>query len=262
MLFPDWLMENGGEEARKTLRDPEGIKRILKDMKEYHEGKRKRTDFEWAVLSSCRAYPKLTGKSIQEAAERFAYRDGHGESSDWLTVSRDRLPKVSLDDVYRAIIDIHLNGGAGCVYHSMDEGDVETIMQCPLVSICSDSGVRRLGSGNPHPRGYGSNARVLGVYVREKKVLRLEDAVRKMTSLPALEFRMADRGLLRPGYWADITIFDPATVIDKATFENPHQYAAGIPHVIVNGEPVILNGELTGKKPGKPIYGPGYGKKI
>jgi len=256
VLFPDWLMENGRDEARKTLEDPEGVKRILADMKSYHEGERKRTDFEWAVISSSRAYPDMAGKSLQEVAARFAWRAEHGEDSEWATVDRAKLPKVSMNDVYLAIIDIQLKGGAGCVYHGMADDDVERIMQCPLVSICSDSGVRRFGSGSPHPRGYGSNARVLGRYVREKSLFTLEEAIRKMTSLPAMAFRMADRGLLRPGYWADIVVFDPDTVTDKATFENPHQYSEGFSYVIVNGEPVIAKGELTGKLPGKPIYGP------
>jgi N-acyl-D-amino-acid deacylase len=125
------------------------------------------------------------------------------------------------------------------------------------VAIASDSGIRDFGSGQPHPRGYGTNARVLGHYVREKHVIPLEEAIRKMTSLPATAFRFQDRGLLRAGYVADLTLFDPDTVIDRATFEKPHQYAAGIVHVIVNGYPVFRQGEMTGLLPGKPVLGPG-----
>jgi N-acyl-D-amino-acid deacylase len=109
----------------------------------------------------------------------------------------------------------------------------------------------------PHPRGYGTNARVLGRYVRERKLITLEDAVRKMTSLPASAFRFADRGLIRAGYVADLTIFDPETVSDKATFEQPHAYAQGVRHVIVNGRLVLEGGEMTGLLPGGPVYGPG-----
>lgn len=261
VLFPDWLMEKGNDEARKTLQDPEGVKRILADLKAYHEGQRKRTDFEWAVIASSRAYPSLAGKSLQEAAERLAWRAEHGEASGWAEVDRARLTKVSLDDVYRAIIDIQLKGGASCVYHGMVDDDVERIMRSPLAAVCSDSGVRRFGSGNPHPRGYGSNARVLARYVREKGVLTIEEAIRKMTSLPALEFRMADRGLIRPGYWADLVVFNPDTVQDRSTFEKPHQYSTGFEYVIVNGEPVIEKGALTGKLPGLPIFGPGRGEE-
>jgi N-acyl-D-aspartate/D-glutamate deacylase len=256
VLFPDWLMENGSEAARKILEDPAEHERIFADMAAYHEGERKRTSLEYAVIASSRAYPDFAGKSLYEVARRFAYRDQHGEDSDWATVAVDRLPEVSMRDQYAAVIEIQLKGGASCVYHSMDEEDVVNIMQCPLVAVCSDSGVRRYGRGNPHPRGYGSNARVLGRYVREMKVLPLEEAVRKMTSLPALEFRFADRGLLREGYWADLTLFDPDTVIDKATFTNPHQYSDGIEYVIVNGKVVLARGELTGAKPGRPVMGP------
>jgi N-acyl-D-amino-acid deacylase len=137
---------------------------------------------------------------------------------------------------------------------------VETIMASPLIAIASDSGVREFGVAQPHPRGYGTNARVLGKYVRERGIITLEDAVRKMTSLPALAFRFNDRGLLREGYLADIVIFDPETVIDRATFEKPHAYAEGFTHVFVNGQLVMENGRMTGTLPGQPVLGPGYGK--
>jgi N-acyl-D-amino-acid deacylase len=105
----------------------------------------------------------------------------------------------------------------------------------------------------PHPRGYGNNARVLGEYVRRRKVISLEEAVRKMTSLPATHFRFRDRGLLRVGYAADVVVLDPAAVGDTATFEKPHGFAAGFSHVLVNGVPVVTNGEHTGAKPGVPL---------
>jgi N-acyl-D-aspartate/D-glutamate deacylase len=109
----------------------------------------------------------------------------------------------------------------------------------------------------PHPRGYGTNARVLGKYVRERRLITLEDAVRKMTSQPALAFRFDDRGIIRPGYAADLVLFDSEKVIDKATFEKPHQYPEGIPTVIVNGHVVLRDGQLTGLLPGEPVLGPG-----
>jgi N-acyl-D-amino-acid deacylase len=123
--------------------------------------------------------------------------------------------------------------------------------------IAADSGVRRFGEGVPHPRGYGNNARVLGRYVRELKVISLEDAVRKMTSLPAQAFNLRDRGLLREGMAADIVIFDESSVGDRATFENPHQYATGFTSVIVNGEIVFDGEKMTGRMPGRPLFGPG-----
>src|SRR5207302_8716154 len=120
-----------------------------------------------------------------------------------------------------------------CVMQTMDEQGVASLLKIPLVAVASDSAIRDFGTGQPHPRGYGTNARVLGHYVRERKVIPLSDAVRKMTSLPATAFRFADRGLLRVGCVADITIFDADTVVDRATFERPHQYPDGIVHVIV-----------------------------
>jgi N-acyl-D-amino-acid deacylase len=116
--------------------------------------------------------------------------------------------------------------------------------------IASDSGVRRFGSGVPHPRGYGNNARVLGRYVRELKIISLEDAIRKMTSLPAQTFGLRDRGLIREGFAADFVLFDEKTIADRATFENPHQYAGGIGAVYVNGTAVFADGKMTEARPG------------
>jgi len=137
------------------------------------------------------------------------------------------------------------------IYHFMSEDDVARIMRHPQVAVASDSGVLTPGVGVPHPRGYGNNARVLGRYVRELKLIPLEEAVRKMTSLPASRFRFADRGLIKEGYAADLVIFDPETVSDRATFEQPHQFPIGIPYVIVSGEAVIEQGRDTGARPGQ-----------
>ena len=139
------------------------------------------------------------------------------------------------------------------VYHFMSNEDVERIMRHPLVGIASDSSVLTLGQGVPHPRGYGNNARVLGEYVRTKKVITLEEAVRKMTSLPADHFKFTSRGRLAAGQIADVVLFDAATVADVATFEKPHAYPRGIPHVIVGGVPVVRNAEMTPAKPGAPV---------
>jgi N-acyl-D-amino-acid deacylase len=139
----------------------------------------------------------------------------------------------------------------------MNEPDVENIMRSPIVSVGSDSGIRQFGAGVPHPRGYGTNARILGHYARDRGLFPIEEAVRKMTSLPAHVFRLPGRGLIKRGFAADLTLFDPKTVIDNATFDQPHQYPTGIPTVIVNGQPVLLNGRLTGQLPGQPISGPG-----
>jgi N-acyl-D-amino-acid deacylase len=140
----------------------------------------------------------------------------------------------------------------------MSKEDVRFVMQVPWVSIASDGSALNLAApGKPHPRSFGTNVRVLGKYVRDENVLRLEDAVRKMTSLPAQTLRLKDRGLLKEGYWADVVVFDPTTVSDPATYENPQQCAKGVPLVLVNGTVVINHGNHTGARPGKVIYGPG-----
>jgi N-acyl-D-amino-acid deacylase len=148
-----------------------------------------------------------------------------------------------------------LAGGASMVYHFMSDEDIDRIMRHPQVGIASDSSVLTMGEGVPHPRGYGNNARVLGEYVRTRKVITLEEAVRKMTSLPADHFRFTDRGRIVKGAFADVVIFDRATIGDAATFDKPHAYARGIPYVLVNGVPVVRNGEHTGAKPGMVLMG-------
>ncbi|HEY2987419.1 MAG TPA: D-aminoacylase [Candidatus Binatia bacterium] len=144
------------------------------------------------------------------------------------------------------------------VHHTMSEEDVKTVMQVPWVSIGSDGSALNLDyPGKPHPRNFGTHPRVLGKYTREEKVLQLEDAVRKMTSLPAQVLGLKDRGLIRAGCWADLVVFDPDAVADTATYEKPKQYPKGIDYVLVNGKVVIDQGEHTGARPGKIIYGPG-----
>jgi N-acyl-D-amino-acid deacylase len=257
VLLPRWVREDGDEVGREMLKEPEHLERALRDMRQAHEVNRPREDMSYAVIASSRAYPELSGKNLKQAAQILKVREKGGEF-ELMGDDPPALPEVTMEEQYRTIIDIYQKGGASMVYHTMDEREVADIMRHPLVAICSDSGIRQFGVGQPHPRGYGTNARVLGRYVREMRVITLEDAIRKMTSLPALAFRFEDRGLLREGFAADITIFDPETVIDKATFEEPHQYPEGIVHVIVNGELVIEDGEVTEALPGAAVLGPGY----
>jgi N-acyl-D-amino-acid deacylase len=215
----------------------------------------------YAVVSSCSAYPQYVGRNIKQVAQMMQLTSQNKDKellAPTTQSSNSPMPDVTMDDQYRAVIDIFLHGGASMVFHTLDESDVINILRCPLISIASDSGVREFGTGQPHPRGYGTNARVLGHYVRELHVITLEDAIRKMTSQPATVFRFSDRGLLREGFVADVTIFDADRVIDKATFEQPHQYSEGIVDVIVNGKLVLGDGKMTGTLPGKPIYGPGH----
>ena len=167
-------------------------------------------------------------------------------------------------DPFDAMFDLLVEekGSVSCVYFAMSEEDVRVAMATPWVAFnCDASGVSPegvLGLSSTHPRAYGTFPRVLGRYVREDKVLLLEDAVRKMTSLPAQKLGLRDRGLLRPGMYADITVFDPEKVIDRATFDAPHQYSEGIVHVFVNGAPVVDQGKITDRRPGRILRGPGY----
>ena len=143
----------------------------------------------------------------------------------------------------------------------MHEDDVVAALKHPLVSIDTDSGAKAedgpLSESKSHPRAFGTFARILGKYVRDEKVLRLEEAVRKMTSQPAARVHLQDRGILRPGMAADITVFDPATIRDVSTFEDPMHYSIGIRHVLVNGRAVVSDGKITSERPGKALRGPG-----
>jgi len=143
------------------------------------------------------------------------------------------------------------DGGAGVVCHSMKDGDIKTFYRQPWVMVSSDGGI-----GSRHPRGAGSYPRVLGRYVRELHWLTLPEAIRKMTSLPARRFKLNDRGLIRRGYKADLVIFDPNQIIDRATFENPELTAEGVKRVFVNGTEVWSEGRVTGSRPGKPLRRP------
>jgi N-acyl-D-amino-acid deacylase len=165
-----------------------------------------------------------------------------------MEAARKRFAANSLDDQVEMILQAHSASG---VFHSMNEEDLQTFLKNPNTMLASDSSVRKFGQGVPHPRGYGNNARAFHRYVKELGVLRLEEAVRRMTSLPASAFRIAGRGEIHEGFWADLVIFDPNTIQDRATFTQPHQYATGMEYVVVNGVPVIEKGELTGKRPGK-----------
>lgn len=150
-------------------------------------------------------------------------------------------------------IRAQLNGGTGTIYHAMDEKDVENILRHPMTMIGSDGRLSQPGDGHPHPRAYGTFPRVLGLYVREKKVLPLQAAIHKMTGLSAARLGLKDRGLIKEGYIADLTIFDPETIIDKSTFTDPHQYPEGIPYVLIGGKFAVENGVFLKAPIGKVI---------
>jgi N-acyl-D-amino-acid deacylase len=238
--MPSWAIAGGREAGKKRLADPATKAKIVKEMKEWLK-KAKFKDLDFAYVASYRANPAFNGKNIAQ-------------------ITQEVRGKKKLEDQLEQVFDMYRAGGAQMVYRQMDEPDVQAIMKQPFTMIASDSGVRNFGSGMPHPRGYGNNARVLGRYVRDLKIISLEDAVRKMTSLPAQTFNLRDRGQIREGFAADIVIFDEKTVGDKATYENPHQYAEGFSHVIVNGKEVFDGTKLTGSMPGVPLFGPGRGR--
>ena len=232
-LIPETARDGGQAKFVERARDPAQRAKIAAEM-EKHLFSRGRTNFAYAVIASCRSHPALNGLNLVQAAQKLRGGD-------------------TLADQIETILDLQAAGGASGVFHGMSEADLQVFLRHPNTMAASDSGLRKFGVGVPHPRGYGNNARVLARYVRELKVLRLEDAVRKMTSLPATTFRLKDRGLIREGCWADLALFDPGKVQDRATYEDPHQYPAGIPWVIVNGVVVIRNGEHTGAKAGKAL---------
>ena len=232
-LIPSAAREGGMEAYRERLMDPERKQTIKKEMRENRQ-RMGYEDYHYAVVARYKADPELVGKSLREAALL-------------------RRGSASLEDQEELILEIEDKGGGSAVYHSMNEDDLRRFMAHPLTMTASDGGPRRFGEDMPHPRSYGNNARVLGRYVRELGHLKLEDALRRMTSLPAETFQLKDRGVIREGAVADLVIFDPAQVIDKATFDEPHHYAEGFSEVIVNGVPVIEAGVLTPERPGRAV---------
>ncbi len=236
VLAPSWALADGDSAMKARFADPKTRKKIVAEMKKMLT-RAGRTDYSYAYVARCRWDSSLEGKSISQ-------------------INRSWKRKKTLDNEIRTVLEMLEKGGAQMIYHTMSEEDVQRILRYPYSMVASDAGVIEFGSGVPHPRGYGTNARVLGRYVREMKLLRLEEAIRKMTSLPAQRFRFTDRGILRPGMWADIVVFDTQTVADRATFEKPHAYSTGFEYVLVNGRVVIERGRHTGERPGQIILGP------
>jgi N-acyl-D-amino-acid deacylase len=229
-LVPDTAREGGEKKFLERISNVEQKAGIVEQMKRSLAGNA-RTSYEYAVIAYYAHDTNLNGLNIVEAAKL-------------------RRGSDSLDDQIEMILDIQAHAGAQGVFHGMNEEDLQHFLQSPNTMIACDSGLREFGKGVPHPRGYGNNARILARYVRDLHVLHLEDAIRRMTTLPAQTFHFKDRGQLREGNWADITIFDPDKVQDQATYKDPHHYPTGIPYVLVNGVEVVSNGEHTGAKPG------------
>jgi N-acyl-D-amino-acid deacylase len=220
--LPSWALADG--KVKERLADPATRAKIAAEMranlKEMGE-----PDYAFATVARYTPAPSYEGKTIAAIAE-----------------SRGR---AGLDGQIETIFEMMNAGGASMIYKLMGDEDIDRIMRWPNTAIASDGGVTQMGVGSPHPRSYGTNARVLARYVRERHVLTLEDAVRRMTSLPAHTFGLADRGILKPGMAADVVVFDPARVADEATFARPHQYSVGFDWVLVNGVVAVDGGKVT-----------------
>ena len=237
-LLPGWALEGGLQETQKRLKDPATRAKIKETTAELIRTERGGGDPGNVVLSLCEWDASLAGKNLSQVAQ-----------------ARGMAPTP--ENAAEVVAWLIEQGSCQGVFHAMGEEDLLRIIVHPATMIASDGEVPIFGRGAPHPRSYGTFVRVLAVYVRDKKVLTLENAVRKMSSFPAMRIGLTDRGVLRPGMKADIAIFDPARVRDAATFEKPHQYAEGFSHVIVNGQVVYENGAMTSARPGRVLYGPG-----
>jgi N-acyl-D-amino-acid deacylase len=231
ITLPSWALADGEEAILERLKSRDTRRRIAAEMKRMLENKGQ-PDFSYAIVARFQKEPSYEGKNISE-----------------INVMRGR--EKSVDNEIATILELMELGGAGMVYHSMGMEDVERILRYPNTAIASDGGIREFGIGMPHPRSYGTNARVLAEFVRNRKTLTLEDAIRRMTSLPARTFAFRDRGLLREGMAADIVVFDPAKVQDKATYQEPHQYTEGFDFVLVNGVVMVDDGKLTESRGGR-----------
>ncbi len=231
ITLPSWALADGSAKIKERLSDPKTRTKIKAEMLAMI-AKLGQPDYGYATVANFRPNPAYEGKTISEINKM----KGRPAEPAWEA---------------ETILDLMNEGGAQMVYQSMGETDVDRILRYPNTAVASDGGVREFGVGMPHPRSYGTNARVLAQYVRERKILTLEDAVRRMTSLPARTFRFQDRGMIREGMAADLLLFDPATVTDKATYQSPHQFSAGFDYVAVNGELMVDEGRLTDRRSGR-----------
>lgn len=237
--FPSWAFEGGRDQFLERIKDPE----IYAKIKDYIVERR---------LTSTRGINKLDTIYIANSRN---YGEYEGKNLQEILLVQGKDPTI--DNGVDLIIEIEKNGGASCVFFQMDEKDVEELMKLTYNMHASDGGVQEVGRGVPHPRNYGTFPRVISFYVREKGVLSLEEAIRKMTSLPAQVFKLKDRGLLKQEMYADICIFDFENFRDMATFKDPHQYSQGLSAVIVNGKIAIEDYEHTHTKSGMILYGAG-----
>lgn len=232
ILIPAWAMEGGTDALLTRMEDPFFADSILSGIEFNIKYDRGGNDLKRVQFSSVSWDKSLEGKTLYD----WAVRDG-------LEPTPANGAKLVVESVRR--------GGANGIYHAMDEGDVEAIMSHPQTMIASDGRLVALGDGHPHPRWYGTFPRVLGLYSRERGILELEEAVLKMTFMPAKRIGLAKRGQVKIGWFADLVVFDSETIIDRATFQNPHQYPVGIEWVLVNGKIALANGDYRDLRSGK-----------
>lgn len=232
VLIPSWALE--GDKFAERVLDPDLRDSIKAGIVFNIVNDRGGSDLRRIQFSRVEWDKELEGKTMHD----WAIREGM---------------EPTVENGAELTIRAQLNGGTGTIYHAMDEKDVENIMRHPMTMIGSDGRLSQPGDGHPHPRAYGTFPRVLGLYVREKKVLTPQVAIHKMTGLSAARLGLKDRGLLKEGYIADLTIFDPETIIDKSTFTDPHQYPEGIPYVLIGGKFAVENGVFLKAPIGKVI---------
>lgn len=234
--LPNWALSGGLDSLKVRILDPIEHKRIVAGMLEQLHSYQF-SNYNFAVIANHEADTLLNGKSISQ-----------------VNLMKGRKPTAAAEA--ETILDLMQAGGAQMIYHTMNEDDVRYIMKYPFNMCAADAGVAT-GKGVPHPRGYGSNARVLGRYVRDQQLFSWEEAIRRMCSLPAQKFGFKNRGLLKEGMAADILVFDQQSISDQATYEKPHQFSKGFHYVLVNGQLVIDGGTHNGTRSGIVLYGSG-----
>jgi N-acyl-D-amino-acid deacylase len=236
-LLPAWALEGGGDAARRRLADPATRAKIKVETAALIRDERGGGDPKNVVVARCDWDPSLNGMDLGAITAKRGFQ-------------------VSIDNAAETALWIVERGGAQGIFHAISEDDLQRILVHPATMIGSDGEIPIFGRNHPHPRSYGTFVRVLGVYVRDRKLLPLEAAVQKMSAFPAQRLGLADRGALREGLKADIVVFDPMRVRDTATFEKPHSYAEGVSHVLVNGQVAFENGAMTAARPGRVLHGP------
>lgn len=242
--MPPWALEGGETALRRRLRDPELRRRVAQDVRDNAQ----RSNF----YRNAGSPDNLLLIGFRQQALK------HLQGKTLAQIARERGK-----DPVETMVDLLLEDGSGIatIYFITSEENIRKVFALPWVSFCSDEAAQApegiFRESMPHPRAYGAFARVLGTYVRQQALISLPEAIRRLTSLPATNLGLTQRGLLREGYFADVVIFDPKTIADHATYANPHQYATGVKHVFVNGVQVLREGEHTGAKPGRALFGPG-----